>query len=184
MAAAAGDPGVGGLHLQSAGTATQLTLTSYSSAGAADPSSNNFPGGTPAVIRSQVAGWQLGGDGSFRIAGVDVPYFAAHAPFALYSTTLAAGSTATAECTSCPAGKTRMQRVNARVTGATTANIEIEDYDGTGVAQADQSVATEGSWCSGVCVSGGTNNRQVKIKSNGSTTATITAYCSGSWRVA
>ncbi len=69
MAAAASDPGVGGLHLQSSGTATQLTLTSYSAAGAADPASNTFPGGTPALLKSQVQGpgWQLKGDGSAEI---------------------------------------------------------------------------------------------------------------------
>jgi hypothetical protein len=74
MLAAAADPGTGSgtMKLQSTTTATQLTLTSYSSAGAADPASNNFPGGTPAVIQSQVAGWALRGDGTASLASATV----------------------------------------------------------------------------------------------------------------
>ena len=57
------------MHLQTTTTATQLTLTSYAAAGAADPASNNFPGGTPAVIRSQLSGWSLKGDGRASVRG-------------------------------------------------------------------------------------------------------------------
>jgi len=62
----ASDPGATGFKQQSTGTATTIVLTSYNAAGAADPSSNNFPGGTPASIQSQIQagpGWKLTGDG-------------------------------------------------------------------------------------------------------------------------
>jgi len=74
MLTAAADPGTGSgtMKLQSTTTATQLTLTSYSAGGAADPASNNFPGGTPAVIQSQVAGWALRGDGTASLASATV----------------------------------------------------------------------------------------------------------------
>lgn len=71
MLASAADPGAGSgtMKLQATTTATQLTLTSYSAAGAADPASNNFPGGTPALIKSQVSGWTLRGDGRASVRG-------------------------------------------------------------------------------------------------------------------
>lgn len=58
------DPGVGGLKLQATQSATTLTLTSYASGGAADPSSNNFPAGTAGTLKSQTGGLALNGDGT------------------------------------------------------------------------------------------------------------------------
>jgi hypothetical protein len=72
MGSGATDPDAssyGNLWLQATTTATQLTLTSYTASGSHDATSNNFPGGTPAVIRSQVSGWSLGGDGRASVRG-------------------------------------------------------------------------------------------------------------------
>ena len=76
MLSSAADPGAGSgtMKLQVTSAATQLTLTGYASAGAADPASNNFPGGTPAIIRSQVAGWSLKGDGTVALNPTSASY--------------------------------------------------------------------------------------------------------------
>jgi hypothetical protein len=60
------DPGVGGLKLQATQPGTTLIAVTYASGGAADPGSNNFPGGGPANLKSQTspAGWFLKGDGT------------------------------------------------------------------------------------------------------------------------
>ncbi len=72
MGSGATDPDAaayGNLWLQATTTATQLTLTAYTASGTHDPTSNNFPGGTPALLKSQVQGpgWQLKGDGTAEI---------------------------------------------------------------------------------------------------------------------
>ncbi len=76
MAASATDPGATNLKLQTAGgtASTSLTLTSFNAAGAADPAANNFPGGTPAIIRSQIAGWSLKGDGTVALNPASASY--------------------------------------------------------------------------------------------------------------
>ena len=60
------DPGATALKLQATQAAITYLATTYASGGAADPASNNFPGGGPASMKSQVTtpGWSLSGDGS------------------------------------------------------------------------------------------------------------------------
>ncbi len=72
MGSGATDPDAaayGNLWLQATTTATQLTLTAYTASGTHDATANNFPGGTPALLKSQVQGpgWQLKGDGTAEI---------------------------------------------------------------------------------------------------------------------
>jgi hypothetical protein len=64
MAPNATDPGATNFKLQADQVAVTYLAQNYASGGAADPASNNFPGGGPAVIQSQLPGWSLKGDGT------------------------------------------------------------------------------------------------------------------------
>ena len=69
MARGASDPGGANYDLQSTDAVLTRTFTTYNSAGAANPTSNNFPAGTAAVIQSATTGWGLRGNGYVSLGG-------------------------------------------------------------------------------------------------------------------
>jgi len=57
-------PATGAAKQQASQSATTLTMTTYASGGAADPSSNNFPVGSAGIIQSETGSLVLKGDGT------------------------------------------------------------------------------------------------------------------------
>lgn len=183
MLTAAADPGTGSgtMKLQSTTTATQLTLTSYSVGGAADPASNNFPGGTPAVVKSQTgtaadagkAPWALKGDGTksgflrfVRISRETVRNGVqpiATQPETVTPTTLPTdGSVYAVQLT-----------------------IGVRDSGGTAGSSYSSGVASRGGFAPvGPVLTGGTNNRQFKLSATTGATVTIWCYIEGYWTYA
>jgi hypothetical protein len=196
MLAAAADPGTGSgtMKLQATTTATQLTLTSYSAGGAADPASNNFPGGTPAVLRSQTgtaadsvkAPWALKGDGTksgflrfVRISRETVRNGVqpnATQPETVTPTTLPTdGSVYAVQLT-----------IGIRDSGGGNAAITAVDYaGGTAGSSYSSGVASRGGFAPvGPVLTGGTNNRQFKLSATTGATVTIWCYVEGYWTYA
>lgn len=73
LAVSVSDPGASGLKLQITTSAETTTFNSYDSGGAAPPTSNNFPGGTPAQLKSADTGWTLKGSGAINRTGTAFP---------------------------------------------------------------------------------------------------------------
>lgn len=69
----ASQPGAGAAKLQATGTGTSRVLSTYNSGGAADSTTNTFPAGGTAEIRSAASGWVLRGDGGIRLGGSAFP---------------------------------------------------------------------------------------------------------------
>jgi hypothetical protein len=61
-------PAAGGYKLQATDALTSRYLSTFATGGAADPTSNDFPGATPGEIRSATSGWSLKGDGTVVLA--------------------------------------------------------------------------------------------------------------------
>lgn len=69
----ASDPGGANYKLQSTDALTARVLQAYNSGGAANPTSNSFPGGTAAILRSSTTGWDFRGDGFAVHGGTSFP---------------------------------------------------------------------------------------------------------------
>jgi hypothetical protein len=68
MVQAASAPAITNYHLQFTDALMARTLVTYDSAGAADPATNNFPGGTGALMQSaDGASWWLRGNGTAKL---------------------------------------------------------------------------------------------------------------------
>lgn len=71
------DPGAGNFHRQVTDALTSRFLSTFDSGGAADPTSNGFPAGSPAEVRSSLApgsgGWSFKGSGQMAMGGTSFP---------------------------------------------------------------------------------------------------------------
>ena len=195
MLAAAADPGAGSgtMKLQSTTTATQLTLTSYNAAGAADPASNNFPGGTPATVQSQLRspGWWLKGDGSTSFPR----YVHLATPVLGFSRTgigAAVANTNTgdldADASDIPANAVGVS-IRGYVTVATTASASnkffVYNYGSaanTQVVECDNPGTAPVSYTAAFVRLGGTNNREVTYSVGwGAGSISVYIYIVGYW---
>lgn len=64
-------PATTSLDLQATTSSASALLVTYDSGGAAPPTVNDFPAGTPAVLKSSTAGWSLNGSGEFFVEEID-----------------------------------------------------------------------------------------------------------------
>jgi hypothetical protein len=67
------DPGLTALKLQATTVGNATVLTTYSSGGAADPGANGFGAGTPGILQSGTAGFQIKGSGLIDFGGSSFP---------------------------------------------------------------------------------------------------------------
>ena len=195
MLASATDPGAGSgtMKLQASTTATQLALTSYNAAGAADAASNNFPGGTPAVVQSQVQspGWWLKGNGSTSFPR----YVHLATPVVGFSRT-AIGAAVTnantgdmdADASDIPANAVGVS-IRGYITVATTASASnkffVYNYGGAANAQVvecDNPGTSPVSYTAAFVKLGGTNNREITYSVGwGAGSVSVYVYIVGYW---
>jgi hypothetical protein len=196
MGSGATDPDAsafGNLWLQTTTTATQITLTSFTSSGTHDATTNNFPGGTPAVLRSQTgvaadsvkAPWSLKGDGSKS-------GFLRFVPITLES--LTAGTTPSAgDQTWTPAtiptdGSVYAVAATIGVRESAGGNVAFvaKNYSGEAAGyQYSSGVAGRGGFGTVQLIrTGGTNNVQFKTNASATTNVTIWVYVHGYWTYA
>jgi hypothetical protein len=196
MGSGATDPDAstyGNLWLQSTTTATQITLTSFTSSGTHDATTNNFPGGTPAVLRSQTgvatdsvkAPWTLKGDGSksgfLRFVPVTLETLTS-------GTTPAAGDQTWTPTTVPTDGSVYAVAATIGVRESAGGNVSFlaKNYSGEAAGyQYTSGVAGRGGF--GVVQlirTGGTNNVQFKTNASATTNVTIWVYVHGYWTYA